>query len=156
MTHTVTLLVLLILFWLFNSNHYSLLGLALGVTSIATVLCISIRMKVIDNEAQPLHLPLQIPRFYLWLLKEVILSNISVTRQIWRKTPDISPQLLTIKNNQQTDLGKVIYANSITLVPGTVTVNLQEDIMTVHALTKETAEDLQTGEMEHRINRMTV
>jgi multicomponent Na+:H+ antiporter subunit E len=53
-------------------------------------------------------------------------------------------------------MGKVIYASSITLTPGTVTVNLEGDTLTVHALTLEAATQLQRGEMGQRVCRLEV
>ena len=63
----------------------------------------------------------------------------------------ISPQLVEIQLPQKTDLGRVIYANSITLTPGTVSVELTTDTVIVHALTKEAADDLSTGNMAKAI-----
>ncbi len=63
----------------------------------------------------------------------------------------ISPRMIRVKASQQSELGRVTYANSITLVPGTVTVSVDEDVFTVHALTAETAADLESGELDRRV-----
>lgn len=152
--HIVTLSTLLALFWLLNSGHYTPLMLLLGGLSIAVVVFITARMQVIDGEAQPLHLTWKIPGYYLWLLGQIIRSNLQIACQIWRLSPDISPTLLTVHASQQSDLGRVIYANSVTLVPGTVTINLRGSTLTVHALTQEAARELNDGEMDYRISRM--
>lgn len=153
--HTISLFLTLAAFWLLNSGHYTLLILSLGLISIALVLYIAHRMDVVDHESQPLHLiTLRIPRYYLWLAKEIILSNISVVKHIWLGNETISPVLTTIKASQKTDMGKVIYANSITLTPGTVAVDLVGDQITVHALSRKNIEDLQAGEMDRRISRL--
>ncbi|NNE64822.1 MAG: Na+/H+ antiporter subunit E [Gammaproteobacteria bacterium] len=154
MPHTISLFVTLGVFWLLNSGHYTLLILSLGLISIVLVLFIAHRMDVIDHESQPLHLTLKIPGYLLWLTKEIILSNISVVKHIWLGNKTISPVLTTIKASQQTDMGKVIYANSITLTPGTVTVDLVGDQITVHALSRKNIETLQAGEMDRRIHRL--
>lgn len=63
--------------------------------------------------------------------------------------------MIEIPQSQETDLGAVIYANSITLTPGTVTIKLSKDNLTVHALSKEAASELATGAMSEEIsNRM--
>jgi multicomponent Na+:H+ antiporter subunit E len=111
-------------------------------------------MDVVDHESQPLHLTLRIPAYHLWLVKEVILSNISVVKHIWLGNESISPTLATIKASQKTDMGKVIYANSITLTPGTVAVDLAGDQIMVHALLREDIEALEAGEMDRRISRL--
>ena len=151
MPHTISLFLTLAAFWLLNSGHYTLLILSLGLISIVLVLYIAHRMDVVDHESQPLHITMKIPGYYLWLVKEVILANISVVKHIWLGNKTISPVLTTIKAHQKTDMGKVIYANSITLTPGTVAVDVAGDQITVHALLRENIEELQTGEMDRRI-----
>ena len=128
--------------------------LSLGLASIALVLYIAHRMDVVDHEAQPLHLTLKLPGYYVWLIKEVILANIAVVKHIWLGNKSISPTMATITASQKTDIGKVIYANSITLTPGTVTVDLKGDQIMVHALLRESIEDLKTGEMDRRVTQL--
>ncbi|MBT8436056.1 MAG: Na+/H+ antiporter subunit E [Gammaproteobacteria bacterium] len=152
--HTISLFLTLTAFWLINSGHYTLLMLSLGLISIALVLYVAHRMDVVDHESQPLHLTLKLPGYLLWLAKEIIVSNISVVKHVWLGNKTISPVLTTIKASQKTDVGKVIYANSITLTPGTVTVDLVGDQITVHALSRENIEVLQAGEMDRRIYRL--
>ena len=154
MRHTVILSLLLSAFWLLISGHNNTLMLSLGVISIALVLYIAHRMDVVDHESQPLHITLKLPGFYAWLIKEIILANLLVVKHIWLGNKTISPTLKTIKASQKTDIGKVIYANSITLTPGTVTVNLQGDQFMVHALLRESIEELEAGEMDRRVTRL--
>lgn len=154
MRHTISLSLALAAFWLLNSGHYTPLILSLGVISIAVVLYIVHRMDVVDHESQPLHLTLKLPGYFLWLTKKIILANISVVKHIWLGNETISPTVTIMKASQKTDIGKVIYANSITLTPGTVAVNLVGDQIMVHALLRENIEDLQTGEMDRRVSRL--
>lgn len=154
MRHTITLSLSLAAFWLLNSGHYTPLMLLLGVISIAFVLYIAHRMDVIDHESQPLHLTLKLPGFYAWLIKEIILANFMVVKHIWLGNKTISPTMTTIKVSQKTDMGKVIYANSITLTPGTVTVALEGDQFIVHALLAESIIDLEAGEMDRRVTEL--
>lgn len=154
MQHTLSLSLLLVVFWLLNSGHYTPLLLSLGAVSVALVVFISHRMDVVDHESQPLHLTLRIPGYWLWLLKEIILANVYVVYRIWSGNSTISPTLFVLKTNQRTDIVKVIYANSITLTPGTVAVDLEGDIITVHALTTKAVEELKSGAMEHRVNQL--
>ena len=151
MRHTIILSLSLAAFWLINSGHNTALMLSLGVVSIALVLYIAHRMDVVDHESQPLHLTLKLPGFYAWLSKEIILANFLVVKHIWLGNKTISPTLTIIKASQKTDVGKVIYANSITLTPGTVTVNLEGDRFMVHALLRESIEDLEAGEMDRQV-----
>lgn len=154
MRHTISLSLALAAFWLLNSGHYTPLILSLAVISIAVVLYITHRMDVVDHESQPLHLTLKLPGYFLWLTKKIILANISVVKHIWLGNETISPTVTIMKASQKTDIGKVIYANSITLTPGTVAVNLVGDQIMVHALLRENIEALQTGEMDRRVSRL--
>ncbi len=154
MKHTISLFITLSAFWLLNSGHYSLLILSLGFASIILILVIAHKMDVIDQESQPLHLTPDIFGYSAWLIKEVVLSNISVVKHIWLKDKSISPTLTTIKISQQTDMGKLIYANSITLTPGTVAIDLVKDEIIVHALVDKDIETLNAGEMDRRVTRL--
>ena len=108
-------------------------------------------MGVVDHETLPVHLMLKLPNYYMWLFKRIILSNISVVKHICLGNETISPTLTVITASQETDMGKVIYANSITLTPGTVAVNVTGDQILVHSLTRENIETLETGEMDRRV-----
>ena len=154
MRHTITLFLTLTAFWLLNSGHYSALILSLGLGSIALVLFIAHRMDVVDHESQPLQLSLKFPSYLFWLLKELVLANISVVKHIWLGNSSISPTLTTVSASQKTDIGKVIYANSITLTPGTVAVDLVGDKIMVHALLEENIRALETGEMDRRVSQV--
>lgn len=151
MKHTISLFLTLAVFWLLNSGHYTPLILSLGAVSIAFVVYIAHRMDVVDHESQPLHLTSRVPIYYIWLGKEIILANISVVKHIWLGNESISPTLSVLKASQKTDMGKVIYANSITLTPGTVAIDVVDDQIMVHALLRESRDDLEAGEMDRRV-----
>lgn len=154
MRHTIILSLSLSAFWLFNSEHNTVFMLSLGVISIAFVLYIAHRMDVVDHESQPVHLTLKILAYYAWLIKEIVLANLLVVKHIWLGNKSISPVFATITASQKTEIGKVIYANSITLTPGTVTVNLEGDRFMVHALLQGSIKDLESGEMDRRVTQL--
>jgi len=154
MRHTIFLSLSLTIFWLLNSGHNTPLMLSLGAFSIALVLYIAHRMDVVDHEAQPLHITLKLPGYYAWLTKAIIRDNLLVVKHIWLGNKSISPTIKIIKASQKTDVGKVIYANSITLTPGTVTVKLEGDQFMIHSLIKKSIEDLEAGEMDRRVTRL--
>ena len=154
MRHTIILSISLSVFWLLNSEHSTDYMLSLGVISIAFVVYIAHRMDVVDHESQPVHLTLKIPAYYTWLIKEIIRSNLVVVKHIWLGNKSISPVFATITASQKTEIGKVIYANSITLTPGTVSVNLEGDRIMVHALLEESIKDLESGEMDRRVAQL--
>jgi multicomponent Na+:H+ antiporter subunit E len=93
--------------------------------------------------------------FYIfWLVKEIFMSAIAVVKIACRQNLRIQPLLEPIKSIQKTDTGIVIYANSITLTPGTVTLSTEDNVLLVHALDSKFMDDLQGGEMDNRINKI--
>jgi multicomponent Na+:H+ antiporter subunit E len=111
-------------------------------------------MDVVDGESQPLSITFTLPIYLVWLAKEVILANIAVARCVWQGSESINPRVLRVTAHQNTDLGRVIYANSITLTPGTVSIDLEGKEIVVHALNDASADDLLTGEMDRRVCRV--
>ena len=80
------------------------------------------------------------------------MANWDVVQRIWRGQTAIDPQVVRLPVSQRTELGRVIYANSITLTPGTVSIDLDDESVLVHALSREGIEGLETGEMDRRVS----
>ncbi|MAM02593.1 MAG: cation transporter [Myxococcales bacterium] len=141
-------------FWLALSGHYTPLLLTLGVGSCVLVVYLSHRMEAIDEEGVPLQVSLRILAYLPWLLKEIFVANITVAKVILRPQLKISPRIVFFHGTQKTDLGRAIYANSITLTPGTITTGVNANEFEIHALR---AADLETGEeqaMDLRCSRV--
>ena len=136
--------------WLLLSGHYDPLLLTLGVLSCITCLYVTWKAKFIDEEGLPLHLLMRLPIYTLWLFKEIIKANIDTAKIIILNNPD--PQNFRVKSSQKTEAGKVTYANSITLTPGTVTTVLDGDILEVHALSSDMADDVKSGVMDKKVS----
>ena len=151
MKHAFNLTLFLFALWLLLSGHYTPLMLLLGGLSTLLVVFLALRADLIDRETHPVLLKPSILLYWLWLAREIIKSNLDVARRILTPGLPISPNVFTVRATQQSDLGRVTYANSITLVPGTVAMDVDEDVITVHALTQEAAADLKRGEMNRRV-----
>ena len=136
--------------WLLLSGHYDPLLLSLGVLSCITCLYVTWKAKFIDEEGLPLHLLIRLPIYTVWLFKEIIKANIDTAKIIILNNPD--PQNFRVKSSQKTEAGKVTYANSITLTPGTVTTVLDGDILEVHALSSDMADDVKSGVMDKKVS----
>ena len=136
--------------WLLLSGHYDPLLLTLGVLSCITCLYVTWKAKFIDEEGLPLHLLMRLPIYTVWLFKEIIKANIDTAKIIILNNPD--PQNFRVKSSQKTEAGKVTYANSITLTPGTVTTVLDGDILEVHALSSDMADDVKSGVMDKKVS----
>lgn len=152
MRHTVSLAALLAVIWLANSGHYTPLLLCFGVLSVALVVWIGHRMDLVDHETQPLHLTFSLPSYYLWLAWKIVLSNIDVVRRVWLGSSAIEPVVKRLPLRQKTDMGRVIYANSINLTPGTIAVEVNDTDILVHALVPENISELETFEMSDRVS----
>ena len=81
-------------------------------------------------------------------------SNIDVAKRILNPRLPIAPRIVRVNGTQKTDLCRVIFANSITLTPGTVSLDLDEEDIVVHALTEEAADDVQSGDMDSRVTAL--
>lgn len=154
MRHVLALSFLLAAFWLVNSGHYTPLLLFFMLVSVLFVAGLCHYMDVVDGESQPLTITFTLPIYLVWLAKEVILANIAVARCVWQGNDSINPRVIEVTASQKSDLGKVIYANSITLTPGTVSIDLEGSTILVHALNDAAADDLLRGEMDRRVCRV--
>ena len=152
MAHAVSLLATLFGTWLLLSGHYVPLITGLGVVSCLFVVWIAWRMDVADHEGHPIHLTWRCLTYWPWLAWEIVKSNVTVSRIILDPRLPISPQVFKVKAGQADDLGHVIYANSITLTPGTVSIDVWNSTIEVHSLTSELADSLETGEMDQRVS----
>jgi len=151
---SVSLALVLFGLWLLLSGYFQTLLIALGVASCALVVAIAHRMEVVDHEGHPIHLGLRALGYWAWLLLEIVKANIDVARRIVDPKLPISPTLFHTRATQPSELGRVIFANSITLTPGTVSIDFEGDRILVHALTRETAESLDSGDMDRRVTRL--
>jgi multicomponent Na+:H+ antiporter subunit E len=77
-----------------------------------------------------------------------------VTRIILHPRLPLSPVLVRFKPSQESTVGLVTHANSITLTPGTITVEADRDGFLVHALTREGGQALPGSEMDRRVRRL--
>ncbi len=154
MLHAISLSAVLFGTWLLLSGYFTILLISLGILSLAIAVGIALRMDVIDHESHPIHLTWRIPAYWVWLLIEIVKANIDVTKTILGVGDTATPTIINVKPSQQSELGQVIYANSITLTPGTISVELENGEIMVHALTKGSAADLSTGVMDRRVTRM--
>lgn len=130
------------------------LMLAFGVASCLLAAWISSRLQVVDPSERPLLIFLRMIGYIPWLVLEVVKSNIDVAKIIWQKNMPISPTIVTVPASQKTALGLVIHANSITMTPGTLSIDVEPGEIEVHALAKETLEALQDGEMDRRVRKL--
>ena len=155
MKSAVALFAVLMAVWLLNSGHYTPLMIGFGIGSCLLVLWLALRMGIVDDEALPVRLLPRVPLYLPWFVLEVFKSNLDVARRILSPGRlKISPRLFDASASQRSDLGRVLYANSITLTPGTVSIWVFPRKILVHAIADEVADGLLEGEMDLRVTRL--
>jgi multicomponent Na+:H+ antiporter subunit E len=150
---TISLAAFLFAFWLALSGHYTPVLIAAGIGSAALGVYFAARARVLDDEGHPIHLWFGAITYLPWLVREIVKSAWSVTKIILDPRLPISPTMTIVRAGQKTPVGIVTYANSITLTPGTITVGVSGDELTVHALVREGADDLEAGAMDRRVSQ---
>ena len=148
----VTTFVLLLAFWLILSGHYDLFHVASGVLCAGLVTALSGDLLSLGGRETGLN----VWRFitYLpWLLYQIVLANLHVVSLIF-VPEEIRPQVVRFRTTLKSDLARTTLGNSITLTPGTVTMDIVGDEFVVHALSDKVARDLLTGDMERRVARI--
>ncbi len=115
------------------------------------MLCVylTIKGKFLDNETIPIYFFPRLIQYTIWVVKENYISNIKTAIFFLSKSEE--PELFSVKATQKTNEGKVTYANSITLTPGTVTTQIKDNVFEVHALTKEFGDDVRSSEMDKMV-----
>lgn len=151
MFHLFNMSLLLGLFWLALSGHYTALLLSFGALSVLLVVWLARRMDVIDHESVPLHLTRRAITFWPWLLVEIVKSNIDVVRRVLDPRLPIERSVIRVPTGDMSPLRETIYANAITLTPGTVSLDVGEGEVVVHALSTEAADAVRAGEMARRV-----
>ena len=153
MARILLLLALLITAWLLWSGHFKPLLLALGAFSCLLVGYLIQRMGYFDNEVFALRLRfgLRLFGYCVWLAKQIVHSSIEVARVVLDPRLPISPQVFEIKASSDHPIDLAIFGNSITLTPGTLTLDVHRGVLKVYSLTQASADDLLSGEMDRRV-----
>lgn len=153
MKHAISLALLLAALWWLLSGQTDPLLLSSGAVSVLLVTGLARRLAVVDRESHPVYLSAPLARYWLRLAGEIVVSSLDVARRIIAPRLEIAPHFLQVHTGQSSELGKVILANSITLTPGTVTVDVQGDELLVHALTRESGDAVAAGQLDRLVPR---
>ena len=153
MLKSASLAFFLLAFWLLLSGIYEPFLIGAGVFSSLLVVWIARRMELVDAEGHPAHLGRGALTYWPWLIREIVVSALAVTRIILDPKLPISPTLVRFRPRQTTAVGLVTHANSITLTPGTISMEVAPGEFLVHALTREGAQAAADSEMDRRVER---
>ena len=152
-----TLIVVQTAFWaLLSGQFHNPVLIGTGIVCILGVALLGLKMKILDEDTAPsvgwFRLLIYIP----YLTKEILVANWDVLKRVWDPVMDIDPRMIRVPYKTRTAFGTTTYANSITLTPGTVTVEVDTvgKQMQIHALTKEAEDGLLSGEMERQVMKL--
>jgi multicomponent Na+:H+ antiporter subunit E len=143
--------------WLMWSGHYTLdspLIAAFGLLSCLAVTLLSRRMRVKAPHGRDRTLTWRTLFYLPWLVKQIVMSNLTVARLILDPKQRISPRIVRVEATQRGEGALVLFANSITLTPGTISLSVKRGAIVVHALSRPIADDLLGGEMNRRVSAL--
>lgn len=160
--HFILLTSALYLFWVILSGKFEAKYLLIGFLTAVTITAVTWPLLLMPwaGGKEKKHPAWDLPWFRLltyfpWLLWQIILANIQVALIVLNPRLPIEPQLITFQKELPNPIAYLILANSITLTPGTVTVDLQGNRYLVHAINKAAAQGLVPeqgeGEMPRRV-----
>ncbi len=145
------LVLLLAAAWVLWSGYLKPLLLGLGVLSCLLTVWIVRRMGYFDDEDFAFHYDWRLLGFWAWLGLEVVKSSIEVARVVLKPRIAVEPRLVDVDGRELGPVDLAVLGNSITLTPGTLTLDAHEGRLLVHALTADGAAALQGGEMLRRV-----
>ncbi|MEO1042389.1 MAG: Na+/H+ antiporter subunit E [Pseudomonadota bacterium] len=141
--------------WLLLSGYWdSATLIGFGAFSVAVAVWFADKAEIVDSEGVPSSIFPRILTYTAWLLLEIGKANVQVAREVLRREIKLSPKLIRVPADQPSDLTRTIFGNSITLTPGTVTVDVREDSMLVHALTEDLADEEGLAEMSAKVTAL--
>ena len=149
-----TLMLTLVLAWLLWSGLYKPLLLGLGLFSCLLTFWLVSRMGYFQDTLFALRFSFKLLGYWFWLAVEILKSSLQVARIVIDPKLPISPRVIEVKSTSGHLVDQVILANSITLTPGTLALDLHEGVIKVHALTEAGAADLAEGEMDRRVDSL--
>lgn len=156
MNLVIRMIVTLVALWFVLSGLFKTQLLILGFLSVALVAWLAVRMDVLEHRGQPVYVRfLHIIGYWGWLFLEIMRSNLAVIKMVIDPSLPIKPMIRRVKATPDTEIGRVIYANSITLTPGTTAINFTPtgEIL-VHALHEDSLHELEEGTMADHIKAL--
>lgn len=139
--------------WAALSGQTAPLFLIFAGVSLLLTLWLAGKLRVIDREGSPYHRVGQLLVYALWLAGQVVKANVAVIRAVFGARGAINPALVDVTTAGRSDLARAVFANSITLTPGTVTVDVAGDRLIVHALNEETSRAHAFAPMDRNASR---
>ena len=146
------ILISLLALWLLTSGLFTPMLIGLGVVSVLVVIFVTARMDAQDDDRVGIRLsPVRFAKYLIWLMVEIARANWAVTKIVLSRKMTIRQHMFSVPYTQKTDLGQVIFANSITLTPGTITVETEDGNFLVHAVDYSDDDPAALADMDARV-----
>ncbi len=143
--------VILFAFWIIFSGKFDFFHLSLGLLCSLLVAFVSHDLLIQDiAKGNKLIKTWRFVLYLPWLIYQVVLANFHVAYLVLNPNA-IHPQIIRFRPKLKSDFAMVTLANSITLTPGTITMDIIHGEFLVHALSQKVADDLLSGDMERRV-----
>ena len=143
------------IFWILLSGEFTFILITSGV--VASLITAYLSHDIFVGKADLKTETGRVFKFIVyipWLLWEIILANVEIAYLVLNPKPLVDPQIVRFKNDLKTDLGIVTLAHSITLTPGTVTVDANREEFVIHAIWQKSAEGIISGEMQRKVKKI--
>ena len=142
------------LIWIAFSGHFDFLLLSFGLLSVLIVLYTLRRMRIIDETPVKFRMNIfRLVTYSFWLIREILKSNITVTKTILSPKIKVKQNMFDVPLSPKSEAAQVIYANSITLTPGTITVETEKNSLLVHALNFSSSTEDEIADMGNRVSK---
>ncbi|MDK2835550.1 MAG: multicomponent Na+:H+ antiporter subunit [Thermosediminibacterales bacterium] len=146
---------LLLVFWFFVSGSLDFQHLLVGLISVLGIILFSYDLiNDIDLRFLNFKSLILLLKYFITLIVEIVKANIQVAIIVLSPRLNISPGIIKFNTKIKNDFLKMMFANSITLTPGTLTINIEDDECTVHFLTKKHAESVSNWEIEKQLKKL--
>jgi len=142
---------LLFILWVVFSTFLEPLYLAFGLISVTLSLYLARRLELIAEDGFSHMAAVKLPLYWLWLGVQVVRSNLRVAGFVLSRQPRLRQTFVRVRATQRTELGRAIFANSITLTPGTVTVSARDECL-VHVLSARPGDQAAVEDMDRRVS----
>ena len=156
--HLVGMAILLFAFWMGLAGRTEVKFIVYGLLTAGVTAWITYPLLLLPNKdgsKKYFALSISIPKFFsyiVWLMWQLLLANLDVMKATTSEVLDINPQIVRFYFRADNPMAAVVLADSITLTPGTVTMNVTEDgLFEIHALTVNAAEGLKDGSFQKKV-----
>jgi len=141
-------------FWLLLSWHFDPLHLVLGLICSLLVAYLSHDLLITERISFSLRKIILFIFYLFYLAYNIVLANLDVAYRVLHPKMPINPKIVRFNSKLNSDIAKTILANSITLTPGTITIDIRDGTLYVHSLSPNALDNLLKGEMENKLVRI--